>query len=137
MLLSNKKIELMFNALFAVNQASPNMDFWLKFKNKNNFKKLKTAYVDLTETFDEIFKANWKQVKWEDWRQYWEFEENKDIVNDKIKEIYDIEIELNLDIVKVVCTTDKTTGKTDSLGLNMSSDQMDTLEPIFEFEIVQ
>ena len=77
--LKNSEIEKIFNTLFKVDNASKNLDFSVRFKNKSNFKILKEAYVNLTETFNDIFKENWNKVS-TDGKEFWEFWDNKEKV---------------------------------------------------------
>lgn len=132
--LTNAKLEKVFNALYAVDRASKDLDFGIRFQNKNNFKVLKQAYMSLTETFEDIFAKYWEKVN-EDNKVFWRFWENKDIVNEEIKKIYAIEVELALTPVKVVCKQDPVTQKTDTLWLVITSDEMDILEDIFFFNM--
>jgi hypothetical protein len=53
--LTNSKIESIYNTLLTVETASTDLDFSIKFKNKRNYKKLKEAYTNITDTFNEIF----------------------------------------------------------------------------------
>ena len=134
--LKNLEIEKVFNTLLRVDRTSTNLDFAVRFKNKNNFKILKEAYVNLTETFNDFFKENWTKVS-KNGKELWDFWDKKDMVADKIKEIYDIEVELDLKVIKISVVKDPATWLTDPQGLIITSDEMEILECIFTFDFIQ
>lgn len=132
----NTKIEKMFNALHKVDKTSKNLDFAIRFKNKENYKKLKEAYTNMHDTFNDIFNEFGEKIKTSNW-EVWEFWENKNIVNNKIKEIYDIEVELNITPVKIKVKHNSETWITDTKGLVIDLDDMEILEDIFDFEFIE
>lgn len=134
MKLANAKVEKVFNTLFSVDKSSPNLDFSIRFKNKTNFKNLKEAYISLTDTLNEIFEKYWEKSI-ENWKVFWKFWDNKDLVNNEIKNIYDIEVELALTQVEIICKLDPITNKTDTMWLNITQDEIDILEDIFTFTV--
>ncbi len=134
--LKNSEIEKIFNTLFVVDKASPELDFSIKFKNKENFKNLKAAYTSLHETFNEIFTKNWTKET-ANGKEVWVFWENAEVVQEEIKKIYDIEVEIDIKTVLITTKKDPVTRKTDTMGLVITSDQMENLETIFKFEFIE
>jgi len=134
--LTNTKIEKIYNTLLTVEAASTDLDFSIRFKNKRNFKKLKEAYTNMTETFNEIFEKYWEKIT-KDNKQYWEFKENKEEVDEEIKKVYALEVEIELKPINIIAKQDPETWETNTGWLKITSTQMDLLEDIFEFQFLE
>lgn len=133
--MKNIDIEKIFNTLTIVDRNSPNLDFSIRHKNKDNFKKLKELYISMSETFEEIFQRYGEKVV-ENWKTFWKFWENKEIVDREIKSIYGIEVDVALTQITIQCRIDPITQKTDTSWLVINQEQMEILEKIFAFEFV-
>lgn len=134
MKIKNSELEHIFNTLISVDKQSTDLDFGIRFQNKNNFKNLKEAYNSMTDTFQDIF-SKYGEKKTENGKMFWIFWDNKDLVDKEIKKIYAIEVEVDLNPVKILCKKDPVTNKTDTNGLVINSNQMEILKDVFEFEM--
>lgn len=138
----NSQILDIFETLIKVDRNSPDMDFALKFKNKANFKALKEKSQDIQESLQAIYEKFGKQETRNGVVVYnfkYTDQEGKEVNNTaeanlEIKKIYDIETDIAIAPVKVSFVKDPATGKANTLGMNITAQEMDMLEDVFSFE---
>lgn len=140
--LKNSAVLELFDTLAEVDKNSAEMDIAIKFKNKRNFRTLKEATQDIMDQRNELLEKFGKKETRKGKTFYaFKYEDNgKEIdnvekYNTEVKKLMDIEQEYDITKVKVVIKVDSETGEGSAKGLQATTNELDILETIFDYEL--